>query len=125
MTIEETIKYLILAKCGSVKEFAKEIELPYTTVSGILKRGILNSNAENILKICDKLNVDVGSLIDGNVKIKSPDSNDISAHFEFLRCVLSDDSAHYNGLVLDDHDKEYLLNGLEFLEETIKRKYRL
>lgn len=123
MTIEKTIKCLILAKFGSVKEFANEIELPYTTVSGILKRGLLNSNMENVLKICDKLNIDADSLIDGYVKIKSPDSDNVSSHFAYLNFLLENDCANYDGQLLDERDREYLRNGLEFLEETIKRKY--
>ena len=40
MTKEEQLKAIILSKHKSVSAFAEAVEIPYTTVISILKRGI-------------------------------------------------------------------------------------
>lgn len=63
--LEEKIRKLIIEKYGSVRQFAFKIDVPYTTVDTILKRGIDNSNVGNVIKMCKALNISVESLIDG------------------------------------------------------------
>lgn len=55
--IEDELKRRIKEKYGSIKNFSNEIELPYTTLDSILKRGIMNASASNILKITNKLGI--------------------------------------------------------------------
>lgn len=63
--LEEKIRKLIIEKYGFVRQFAFKIDVPYTTVDTILKRGIDNSNVGNVIKMCKALNISVESLIDG------------------------------------------------------------
>lgn len=57
MTREEFLKNLIERKFDNVKSFAESIDLPYTTVRSILSRGVLNAKMENVIKICDGLDI--------------------------------------------------------------------
>ena len=64
--IEEKIKKIILDKYGSIRKFAIKIDVPYTTIDSILKRGIDNSNVGNVIKMCKALNISVDKLVDNN-----------------------------------------------------------
>lgn len=68
--MENKIKELIIEKYGSVKRFAEKVNVPYTTIDTILKRGLLNSNVLNVIKICNELNIDVNELANGKVVLK-------------------------------------------------------
>lgn len=63
--LEEELKEIIINKYGSVRQFALTIDIPYTTVDSILKRGIDNSNVGNIIKICKALDISIDNLLDG------------------------------------------------------------
>ena len=54
---EEKLKQLILSRYSSVKSFAEENGMPYSTVRSILERGIMNANVENAIKICSALGI--------------------------------------------------------------------
>ena len=50
-TVEMELRELILEEYGSLAEFCKKIDLPWTTLDSILKRGVGKANIKNILKI--------------------------------------------------------------------------
>ena len=54
---EDKLKQLILSRYSSVKYFAEENGMPYSTVRSILERGIMNANVENAIKICSALGI--------------------------------------------------------------------
>jgi len=68
--VENKIKELIIEKYGSVKRFADKIQVPYTTIDTILKRGLLNSNVLNVIKICNELGLDIDEIANGKVVLK-------------------------------------------------------
>lgn len=68
--IENKIKELIIERYGSVKQFSSKIQVPYTTIDTILKRGLLKSNVLNVIKICKELDIDVNELANGKVVFK-------------------------------------------------------
>ncbi|WP_193434252.1 S24 family peptidase [Streptococcus suis] len=56
---------------GSVRQFSLKIDMPASTINSILNRGILNSNVDNVLRICTALGIkpDIFSvLLDNNIK---------------------------------------------------------
>lgn len=67
MTIEERLKELVLAKYHSVREFTLEADLPYSTFTTMMKRGIFKSHINNILKMCATLNISADALADGEI----------------------------------------------------------
>ena len=68
---EEKIKEMIILRYGSVSRFAEKINLPYTTVDTILRRGLLKSNVLNVLTICKELDINIDTL-------NEDDTNDCS-----------------------------------------------
>lgn len=67
MTIEEKLKDYILTKYKSIREFTIAINLPYSTMATLFKRGIANSNVNTIIKICQALNISADELAAGNI----------------------------------------------------------
>ena len=50
MNIEEEIKRMVITKYGSIRQFANDIEIPYTTIQSIFNRGINNAGMQNVIK---------------------------------------------------------------------------
>lgn len=72
--MEETESYLkeiIIKRYGSLKKFCEKIDMPWTTLDSILKRGVANSNITNIMKITKELHIDTESLAAGSI-VDSP-----------------------------------------------------
>lgn len=65
--LEIKLKELILTKYGSLKKFTETIDMPWTTLDSILKRGVANSNITNVLNITQELGIDTESLVKGNI----------------------------------------------------------
>lgn len=68
--IENKIKNIIIKKYGSVKRFSDKIDVPYTTIDTILKRGFMNSNVSNVIKMCNELGIDINELANNKVVYK-------------------------------------------------------
>ena len=67
MTIEEKLKNYILTIYKSVREFVQYADIPYSTMDGILKRGIKNASIGNILKICEALQISADELANDKI----------------------------------------------------------
>lgn len=68
--MEETelkLKELIINRYGNLKKFADKIDMPWTTLDSILKRGIANSNITNVIKITRELHINTECLASGNI----------------------------------------------------------
>lgn len=83
--LEFKIKNMIIERYGSLKKFTEEIDMPWTTLDSILKRGFANSNITNVLKITKELKIDAEALVDGKLidisELTEP-LQTIAAHFE-------------------------------------------
>lgn len=66
-TTENGIKEIIINRYGSLKKFCEIIDMPWTTLDSILKRGFSNSNITNVMKISHELKVDTESLASGKI----------------------------------------------------------
>lgn len=83
---EMKIREMIIARYGSLKKFCEIIQMPWTTLDSILKRGFANSNITNVMKITKELGIDteslaLGEIIDSNAK-SIPYTSNIAAHFD-------------------------------------------
>lgn len=67
MSIEEELRNIILERYKTMKSFADAIDMKYTTLDSIFKRGIMNSNVQNIIKICGALGISVSELAQGRI----------------------------------------------------------
>lgn len=59
MNKTEKLKHIILSKYNSIREFSKIVEIPSTTLTSALDKGIGGMAVDRIIKICDILNIDV------------------------------------------------------------------
>lgn len=63
VTREEYLKELIKQKgYGNLKQFAAEIDIPYTTLLSMLNNGIGGAAVGSVIKICEALDISVKSL---------------------------------------------------------------
>lgn len=62
MNKETYIRTLIKNSGDNIKSFAEKIGLPYTTLTGILNRGIDGASVQNVMKICKALKITVEDL---------------------------------------------------------------
>ena len=58
MTREQRLRNLILDNYPSLRQFAKETDIPYSTLMTLLSRGIGGASFDVILQICKALNID-------------------------------------------------------------------
>ena len=81
--LESKIKSLIIEKYGSLKKFSETIDMPWTTLDSILKRGMANSNITNVLKITRELGLDAEKIVDGDIVYSNKQgSTTLAAHFD-------------------------------------------
>ena len=84
--MEETeirLKEIIIEKYGSLKKFCETIDMPWTTLDSILKRGVANSNITNVMKITRELQLDTEALASGTIKDAIKDEpTTIAAHLD-------------------------------------------
>ncbi|MBQ7478807.1 MAG: helix-turn-helix transcriptional regulator [Selenomonadaceae bacterium] len=62
MTREDYIRTLIKSHGYTLKDFAKMIHMPYTTLLSILNGSIGGAAMDNVLKICQALNIRIEEL---------------------------------------------------------------
>lgn len=130
MTIEEKLKDLILLRYKSIREFSILIDMPYTTIDSIFRRGVGNSSVSNIIKICKALGISADELADGKIV---PLSNHI-IHSDMIEIkeILSTTKStllHQGFLTLDgdpvdDETIDAIINGIDVSVELAKRNNR-
>lgn len=65
MSIEDQLKSRIIDKYGSINSFAKQCNLPATTIYSVIQRGIKKAGIGTVIRIFDVLNLEVKSIDDG------------------------------------------------------------
>lgn len=65
MSIEQELKGLILEQYKSIRAFSLEVDIPYSTIDTMLKRGISGTAISTVTKICNALDIDTDSLSRG------------------------------------------------------------
>lgn len=65
--VEYELKELILSRYGNLKRFSDEIGIAWSTLDGVLKRGVNKANITSLIKICEGLNIDCESLYYGRI----------------------------------------------------------
>ena len=81
-TSEDKLKEYILKKYKSIREFAIDIDMPYSTIDSIFKRGVRKASVDNIINICEFLDISTDALIDGYIDRKNNNSVTLAAHFD-------------------------------------------
>lgn len=101
MTTEEKLKDFILMRYHSIREFTIAIDIPYTTLDSIFRRGIGNSGVNNVIKICKALGISTDALADGEIipisQMVDTKKNDVKDIIEEVKDMLTES----NDLTLD------------------------
>lgn len=130
MTTEEKLKELILKRYNSIREFTITIDIPYTTMDSIFRRGIGNSSVSNVIKICKALGISADALADGEIKpfvnhtTRSlndrieineilNDAKDILTHSDFVTL---------EGKLISDNGIQSIIDAMDVGVEIAKRK---
>ena len=58
MIREENLRNLILDNYTSLRQFAKEADIPYSTLMTLLSRDIGGASFDIVIRICKQLNID-------------------------------------------------------------------
>lgn len=127
MTIEEKLKDLILSRYKSIREFTIIIDMPYTTIDSIFRRGVGNSSVSNVIKICKALGISADELADG--KIVAVQNHIIPGDLYEIKDILSDakariihhDNLTFDGKPVDDHTVDAIVQGIDVSLELAKR----
>ena len=128
MTIEEKLREYILSQYKSLREFVQTTDLPYSTVDGVLKRGIANSRIGNVLAICEALNISADELSNDRIVPKGKTIQHRS-HLTEINDIISYTKRNiqeYGDLTIDGkpmtaNEVEMLLDALDIGIGLIKR----
>ena len=106
MNLEEKLKNLILTRYKSIREFTQIADIPYSTFSTIINRGIENSNVNNVIKICKTLGISADALADGHIapieKKSTAENLDVEHAINELKGkILSADKIYLRGKPID------------------------
>ncbi len=82
---EDILKEHILARYKSIREFTSVIDMPYSTIDSIFKRGIHNTTVSNIYKICEFLEINMDALVSGRIEHATFDSSIIINNTEYTK----------------------------------------
>ena len=133
MSIEEIIRTLILQRYGTLRAFTKEIGMAQSTFATIMRRGIHNASIDNVLKICNALQISADALaedkivsLNNNSVVQKVGITDIPEQISFVRKNMS----LYDDFTIDDQplsEDEWLiiLNGLTISVEFIRDQRRM
>jgi transcriptional regulator with XRE-family HTH domain len=126
MTSEEVLKEYIYAKYNSVRQFAIECGLKYSTVAAVLNRGLVNSNIDTVFTICQALGIRLEPLVKDaqiiELEPKTRLSRKLEAYQIYIQIEASSGSLTLDGVGLDDQEIDMFLFGFDALIETIRRR---
>lgn len=116
MTREEYLKQLIIEDSGTLKDFAKKINMPYTTLYSI-SRNVGGASIDNILKICKVLGISADDLAEMEGVEDTPKgyytNNKTAEYAEMLR---TRPNARLLFSAAKDISKEDLQKAVEYIE---------
>lgn len=123
MTREEYLKQLIIEDSGTLKDFAKKINMPYTTLYSI-SRNVGGASIDNILKICKVLGISADDLaeMEGVEDIQKGyyTSNKTAEYAEMLRTRPNARLLFSAAKDISKEDMEKAVEYIEFLKSKNK-----
>ncbi len=126
MTTEDRLRNYILSKYRSLREFSQKIDMPYSTINTIMKRGIDNSSVNNIIRICQALNISTDDLVNGKIVPNTEDHSDTIRIEDILeetkQKLLNADNLTIGDRSADESDITAIINQLEIAIEIQKKR---
>lgn len=126
MTIENQLRELILLKYGSLREFTFNIGLPYSTLSTILKNGIMTANISNVVKICNALSIKIDELVEGRLVENTPGEKllDVEKIFNQTKINIQYPNVKINGQKLDENIKKSLIFSIDLIYQLALKMHQ-
>lgn len=129
MTIELQLKNLILSRYRSIREFTIAVDIPYTTIDSIFRRGIGNSSVSTIIKVCKALGISADELAEGRITpisgrrvSRGESSREIQDQLNRFKMELASmDNLTLEGEPVDGDTLEAIAQGIDVSYETVKR----
>lgn len=59
---ELKLRFMILDRYPSLREFSRQADIPYSTLMTVFKRGVAGAGFDLIMKICQALDIDPSEL---------------------------------------------------------------
>ncbi len=106
MNLEEQLKTEILSKYKSIRAFTTAINIPYSTLDSVFRRGLVNAGISTMLKVFDALDLDIESVSTGQLSHREKHSD--SAKFQSEHSKAWKDMSTY-WKQLNDEGRERLL----------------
>lgn len=74
MSKEDYVRQLIRERGQTVKDYALEIQIPYTTLLGMLKNGLGGASVDNVIRVCKGLGIEVEDLqrVEQDIEVAPP-----------------------------------------------------
>lgn len=115
MTIENQLRELILLKHGSLREFTFNIGIPYSTLSTILKKGIMTATMSNMVKICNALDIKLDELVAGRIVENKPSGIllDVEDILNRTKNNIAYPNVKIDGKIMDESTKKLLINSID------------
>lgn len=126
MTIENQLRELILLKYGSLREFTFNIGLPYSTLSTILKNGIMTANISNVVKICNALSIKIDELVEGRLVENIPGEKllDVEKIFNQTKINIQYPNVKINGQKLDKNTQKMLIFSIDLIYQLASKMHQ-
>lgn len=126
MTKEDMLKNYILSKYRSVREFTMKNGIPYSTMATIFKRGIDNANVNNVIKICNALNISTDALAEGRIVPVIKEECDIVQIQEILdnakKVLLTNTNLYLDEKKATKSDIAFFISGIDSLIKMKKNQ---
>lgn len=125
MTIEDKLKTMIVTKYGTMLDFSRVVGIPNSTLANILKRGVLNAGIENIIKICEALNISVDALACGKIEKaerRETDEKDVGKILGDVLLLIASDEAYFEGVKLSKSEAFFVKNGVKIALEGVREE---
>lgn len=125
MSTEEKLKEYILTQYRSIRDFVSHAGIPYTTMDGILKRGVDKASIGNILTICRVLGISADELGKGNIVPLQDAANktdNLSTVVQLLGLRIMNDTLILDGVPLNIDQKRDAVLLLETMIDYLRKK---
>lgn len=121
-TIEEKLKAYILINYRSLRDFVNNsgVELSYTTIVGMLNRGLGRSSIHNVIKMCNALHISTDALAEGRieeVRDSDPDALDLK---KIAKTYGDVSNLQLDGKPLSKHERRIVQMSLNMAIEMIR-----
>jgi len=119
MTTEEKLKNYILERYRSIREFTIAIDMPYSTLKGVLTRGIDNSSVGVIFKICKALNISPDALAEGEIVPKSSHRDKV---IDAIQNINTEEAVEISQIIFKTKNRLLAYNNLLLEGKPVKKE---